>query len=104
MEGSDCEMGDEDDLFKSASSEKKTKKQFKRASGPKKGTAGLGKEKQAEAQGDSESGSCVEEDTEDKQSQSWAFLKKNRNKYYSVGKIKLFLQKTKNSKSVKIED
>ena len=46
----------------------------------KKGTVGPGKGKQTAAQGGSESGCCVEEDLEDKESQSWAFSKKKKTK------------------------
>ena len=59
MEGSDCEMGDENDLFKVPHMKRKLRNNSG-ALQPKKGTAGPGKEKQAEAQGGSEFRSCVE--------------------------------------------
>ena len=52
-------MGDENDLFKVPHMKRKLRNNSG-ALQPKKGTAGPGKEKQAEAQGGSEFRSCVE--------------------------------------------
>ena len=98
LEGSDFEMGDEDKLLKVPRLKRKSQSN-RRHTQAKKGTGS--EEKEAEEQGGSESESCMEEDSADSDEGAAVSKKKRNRKSYSVGKIKVFLQKTKN---MKVED
>lgn len=101
-EGSDFEMGDEDKLLKVPRLKRKSQSS-RRDSQAKRGTGS--EEKEAGEQGGSESESCMEEDSAEDGDEEAAVSKKRRNKKsYSVEKIKVFLQKTKNTKGVKVEE
>ena len=94
-------MGDEDKLLKVPLLKRKSQSN-RRNTQVKKGAGS--EDKEAEEQGGSESESCMEEDSEDTDEEAAVSKMKRNRKSYSVGKIKVFLQKTKNMKGMKVKD